>query len=107
MVAGHRPAAAHDQWPMAAQRRVHAGPPPGMTAQVSTPGAAREGCSSLLHSLPPGVRAFAEFLDHLAAEGRDVVRPAGGDEALVRHYLLVHPLRPGIDKVLPQRGPAG
>src|SRR3954452_21334250 len=68
---------------------------------------ARRRGESLLRGLSPGVAALAELLDHLLREGRDVVRLARGDEALVGDDLLVHPFRARVAQVGLQRGPGG
>src|SRR3954470_21849568 len=53
------------------------------------------------------VLALAELLDDLRAEGGEVVRVAGGDEALVDDDLLVDPVRAGVAQVGLQRRPRG
>ena len=50
------------------------------------------------------VRALAELLDRLRAEGRDVVGLAAGDQALVDVDLLVDPGAAGVADVGLQRG---
>src|SRR5437764_1356824 len=53
------------------------------------------------------VLALADLLDDLRAEGGQVVRVAGGDEALVDMDLLVDPVRARVDEVGLERRPGG
>jgi tryptophanyl-tRNA synthetase len=45
------------------------------------------------------VCALPDFLNDLAAEGRQVIRVATGDEAVIGHDLLVDPIAPGVADV--------
>ena len=49
--------------------------------------------------------SFAKLFHHLFVEGRDVVRFAAGDEAIVHHYFFVDPVRAGITKIGLDRRP--
>src|SRR5690606_1646371 len=53
------------------------------------------------------VDAFGQFLEHLRAELRDVVRLAAGDQALVDHYGFVTPLCARVLQVDAYAGPGG
>lgn len=46
------------------------------------------------------LRTLLDFLDEGAHEGGHVVRPAGGDHALVNHHFLVHPVGARVDQVI-------
>jgi hypothetical protein len=55
----------------------------------------------------PCVFPFAEFFDHLLVERWNIVGLAAGNEAVVHHHFLVHPIATGIFHivldVLPRR----
>src|SRR5690349_17363722 len=51
------------------------------------------------------VRAFAELLNHFAAECGDVVRFAAGDQSVIRDYFLILPFGAGIHEVGLKRRP--
>src|SRR5689334_4845971 len=53
------------------------------------------------------VLAFADLLDELAAERRDVVGLAARDDAAVDHHLLVDPARAGVLEIGLERRPRG
>src|SRR5699024_6814467 len=53
------------------------------------------------------VPSFRELLDDLAAERRQVVGLAAGDDAVVGHHLLVHHLGAGVAQVGAHAGPGG
>ncbi len=53
------------------------------------------------------MRAFAELLDDLGAEGRKVLGSAAGDQAVVHHHLLIDDVGAGVLQILADGGPAG
>src|SRR5882672_7659763 len=53
------------------------------------------------------VASLLELLEHLGVELRDVIRLAAGDDALVHHDGLVHPLGAGVPEVGLERWPRG
>src|SRR4051812_36689744 len=56
-----------------------------------------------LRGLRPGVPSFLYLLDDLGDEGRQVLRAAARDDAVVGHDLLVDPLPAGVFQVLADR----
>jgi hypothetical protein len=44
----------------------------------------------------PCMFPFAEFVDHLLVERRNIVGLAAGNEPIVHHHFLVHPLPPAF-----------
>src|SRR5262245_36607570 len=50
---------------------------------------------------------LAEQSDHLAIEGRDVVRLAARHKGAVKRHFLIHPLSAGVANIGLERGPRG
>jgi len=52
-------------------------------------------------------RGLGKKLDHLPAEGRNVIRLTAGDQIPVDHNLFIDPFGPGIAEVRLERRPRG
>src|SRR5688572_8214595 len=62
-----------------------------VTSAFKLPGSRWAGSSRLAH-----MYAFRDLFDHLAVEGRDIVRVAAGDEAVINDHFFVNPVRTGV-----------
>src|SRR5580700_11107588 len=61
----------------------------------------------MISSCSPASRRRAEQLAHFTVEGRNIIGAAARHQALIRHDLLIHPVRPGILEIGLERWPRG